>query len=549
MSDNKSSKGFLLSRREVLKGIAGIPVLGAVLWAGGTASSTAKEEKSRILKTLNIKASPPPVTGSMSGEAVKVGIIGFGIRGEQLCRSLGFATKGWLSDMKEAHEKNPKDNRLQDFLDQESLNVKLTAVCDIFDARAENALDSFNFQGNKIARFRTHEELLEHGDVDAVIIATPDHWHGPMAIDALQAGKHVYVEKPMTHNIAETYQLKAVAEASRAVFAVGHQHRQTQSFLTAMDVIQKNILGHVSLIVANTNRNDDNGAWQYHIHEQASPKTIDWKRFIGNAPMIPFNKEHFFRWRKWWAYGSGLSGDLMTHEFDRINCILKMGIPASVSASGGIYTHRDGRNVPDVMHINMEYPDFTSGTSQEAGKEKGMTFLYSATLGNQYNRPTVFMGHDASMELGNSLAIKADARSTKYADLIASGKISPELPMYQYDPAANELDGVTSATAKYFADKGLLWTYRDGKRVDSTFLHLREWLSCIRHGGNPSCGIQEGFEEAIAAHMGGLAYKLGRRINWDAKNQLIEAVPGIDLDEALLHNEQYYESVGVPMFS
>src|SRR5690606_9128786 len=316
----------------------------------------------------------------------------------------------------------PQDQRLQEFLDQEPLNVKLTAICDIFDIRAEVALESFNGEDNKITRFKTHEALLESGEVDAVIIATPDHWHGPMSIDALKAGKHVYVEKPMTHSIAETYYLKEVAESTKTIFAVGHQHRQTQSFLTAMDVIEKNILGHISIIVANTNRNDDNGAWQYPIHELASPKTIDWERFIGNAPMVPFNKEHFFRWRKWWAYGSGLSGDLMTHEYDRINCILKMGIPDSVTASGGIYTHRDGRNVPDVMHITMDYPNFNIGSSQEAGKEKGMTFLYSATLGNQYNRPTVFMGHDASMEIGNGLTINADPRSTRYADLINAKK-------------------------------------------------------------------------------------------------------------------------------
>ena len=110
------------------------------------------------------------------------------------------------------------------------------------------------------------------------------------------------------------------------------------------------------------------------------------------------------------------------------------------------------------------------------------------------------------------------------------------MPIYQYDPAVNGTDAVTSATAKYFANKGLLWTYRDGKRVDSTFLHLREWLSCIRNGGTPSCSIKEGFEEAISAHMGGLSYKLGRRIEWDPVAEQIIAKPGEDLDAILLQN-------------
>jgi predicted dehydrogenase len=525
------------SRRDMLKGLGGIPLFSAAWYAGAKITGNAKREKNFLLETLNIKASPPPPTGPMSGKPIRVGIIGFGGRGEHLVRSLGFATTAWLTEMKDNAAKNPNDTRLKEFLDQENLNVSLTAVCDVFDFNANKALQSFNNDKNKIERFGNYKDLVHSGKVDAVIIATPDHWHAPISIEAVNAGVHVYVEKPMTHTISETYALKdAVLANPKVVFAVGHQHRQTQSFLTAQDIIAKKILGHICLVETNTNRNDDNGAWQYDIHEQASPETIDWNGFLGTAPQIPFNKEHFFRWRKWWAYGSGLSGDLLTHDYDRLNCILKMGIPASVTASGGIYTHRDGRNVPDVLQVNMEYPEFTTGSSQEKGKEKGMTFVYSATLGNQFDRPTILMGHDASMELGNRITVYADPRSTKYADLIKDQRIDPSVPIYQYDPAANGTDAVTSATAKYFANKGLLWTYRDGKRVDSTFLHLREWLSCIRNGGKPSCGIQEGFEEAISAHMAGLSYKLGRRIDWDASAQKIIAKPGEDLDAILLDN-------------
>ena len=528
------------TRREALLGLGSIPILGTVWWAGASGTVGKKRERETLLEQLNIQPSLPSAVPAVSGKPVRVGIIGFGIRGEQLCRSLGYATDEWIAAMEEAAAEAKREGRpftaLEDFRNQEPLNVQITGVCDVFDVRAEKAMRSFGTEEAPLKRYKTYTDMIRSGEVEAVVIATPDHWHAPMSIEALNNNVHVYVEKPMTHNLTETYALKEAAANSRAAFQVGHQHRQTLSFKTARDIVEKEILGHVSLITTNTNRNDDNGAWNYDIHPEANPQTIDWQQFLGNAPEIPFNKNHFFRWRKWWAYGSGLSGDLLTHDYDRLNCVLKMGIPKSVMASGGIYTHRDGRNVPDVLQANMEFPDFSTGSTQKKGKEKGMTFTYSATLGNGLNRPTMLMGHDASMELGNRLTIWPDGGSTRYAEQLEAGKMSPQSPIYSYNPAASALDGVSSATSQYFADKGLMWTYVDGKRVDSTFLHMREWLSVIRNGGELSCGIQEGFEEAIAAHMTGLSWKLGRRIEWDREGQQVIPIEGVDLDAVLLES-------------
>ncbi|MDP3312866.1 Gfo/Idh/MocA family protein [Lutibacter sp.] len=524
------------TRRDVLKGLGGLPIVGGIWWAGAANSLLSSQERSEILAQLNIEPSLPSPIQSIDGPPIRVGIIGFGIRGEQLCRSLGFATKEWLSDMEKEAIENSKHTALKDFLSTDKLNVRLVGVCDVFDKRAEKAINSFNTEENKIKRYKTHLEMIESGDVDAVIIATPDHWHAPMSIDALNSNIHVYVEKPMTHSIEETYRLKEAAQNSSARFMVGHQHRQTLSFKTAQDIIEKGTLGHISMIQTNTNRNDDNGAWNYTIEEEANEQTIDWNQFLGNAPNVPFNQEHFFRWRKWWAYGSGLSGDLLTHDYDRLNCVMNMGIPGSVIASGGIYTHNDGRNVPDVMQVNMEFPDYNIGSSQEKGKEKGMTFIYSATLGNGFNRPTILMGHDATMELGNRLTIWPDGSSTKYANLLEANKMNPSIPIYQYDPGANIPDSISSATSQYFADKGLMWTYIDGMKVDSTYLHLREWLSSIKNGGELSCGIKEGFEEAIAAHMAGLSYKLGRKIEWNSIDEVIIPIEGVNFDQVLLSN-------------
>ena len=542
MDNNKEQyqqpEGNKINRRDLVKGLAALPVLGAFFLGASAKKNYDDGTKERILSELNVEAAPPPPSGSMAGDPVRIGLIGFGIRGEQLMRALGFATKDWKDRMKQSAMKNPDDNRLKDFLAQENLNVQIRGVCDVFDVRADAAREAGTVDGNTPKRYRDYREMLESPEIDAVVIATPDHWHAPMAIDAIRAGKHVYVEKCMTHKFDETYELYDVVKNSDRVFQVGHQHRQTQSFLTAQDIIKKNVLGHISLVETNTNRNSDNGAWQYPIHEKASPQTIDWQQFLGNAPQVPFNKEHFFRWRKWWPYGTGLASDLLTHDYDRINCVLNMGLPKWVTASGGIYTHRDGRTVPDVFQVNMEFPDYTSGTSQEPGKEKGMTFVYSATLGNQYRRPTLLLGHDATMELGNALFVYPDPRSTRYKDMLEAGTIQAGEPMYAYDPAASGVDAVTSATAKYFADKGLLYTYRDGKRVDSTSLHMREWLSCIRHGGTPSCGIEPGFDEAISALMACASYRLGKRIGWDQANRKLLNVSDDELLEIGMMRDQ-----------
>ncbi|MBN2522837.1 MAG: gfo/Idh/MocA family oxidoreductase, partial [Bacteroidales bacterium] len=191
---------------------------------------------------------------------------------------------------------------------------------------------------------------------------------------------------------------------------------------------------------------------------------------------------------------------------------LDLGIPESVTASGGIYFFKDGREVPDVFNVLFEYP------------ERDLTFQYSATLANEFNRPSIIMGHDATMEVGNILVVYPDRRSTRYKDKIQDGTIDPSLPLFSYRPGSSGVDAVTSATERYFAEKGYLYTVRNGQQVDATHLHIAEWLNCIRSGGEPSCNIDQGFVEAVAAHMGTLSLKLGRRVEWNRTNNFFANV-------------------------
>ena len=227
------------TRRDVLKGLGGLPIVGGIWWAGAAnslVSNNERIEREEILAQLNIQPSLLVTVPPVEGNAIRVGIIGFGIRGEQLCRALGFATKKWLENMKNAVDENPNHTALKDFQNQEKLNVTIVGVCDVFDFNANRVIDSFSTESQKVLRYSNYQEMIKSGNVDAVIIATPDHWHAPMAIEALNNGVSAYVEKPMTHTVEETYRLREAARNSSAKLMVGHQHRQTLSFKTAQDI-------------------------------------------------------------------------------------------------------------------------------------------------------------------------------------------------------------------------------------------------------------------------------------------------------------------------
>jgi predicted dehydrogenase len=528
-------------RRDVLKKLASVPVLGAMAYGAyrKVQYDRSRRELGNLIR-LESETLPSAKQATGDGKPLRLGIIGYGIRGKQLLRGAGFAEPALIDTWKEAARLNSKDVRYRDYMEQDDLNVTVAGVCDIFDTYAEAAiLSGSNIHregtngkfGAPPKRYRYYKDLIAADDIDAVIIASPDHWHGTMAMDAARAGKHVYLEKPMSWTVPETYMIRDVVKQSGVTFQFGHQGRQTDSYIKARQIIDKDLLGHVSLIEVCTNRNDPNGAWVYPIHETASPQTIDWKQFEGNEDRVKeyldymlsnglaryvgpeersqFSLERFFRWRCWWDYSTGLSGDLLTHEFDAINQIMSVGIPYSAVSSGGVYFFKDGRTVPDVLQTTFEFPD------------RSLSMLYSATLASQRPRGKVFMGHDASMELSNTITVKADPRSTRYAEQIAQGRIKPDTPFFTYIPGQDQVDAVTSATELYFAQRGLLYAYVNGKRYDTTHLHIREWLQCIRDGGTPSCHIDAAFEEAITAHMGTRAYLEGRTMYWDSDREEI----------------------------
>ena len=506
-------------RRDVLKGLATIPVLGVFAYGWYKKRRYDNLLKKAIHNEVSIEAENPVALRNVpKDKQIRLGIIGSGGRGRAILKAAGFINPAVVDNWIAAASDNPNDKRYEEYLEQEDLNLVVNGVCDIYDINAEkgmkacanmNRLSSNESLSGKTRRYNTYQELLAADDIDAVIIATPDHWHGTMTIEAAKAGKHVYCEKPMTWTVPETYEVRKAIRDHNIVFQLGHQNRQTESYYKAKMAYEKGVLGKVNLIEVTTNRNSPTGAWVYPIDKEANPQTIDWKQFIGPAPWHDFSTERFFRWRCWWDYSTGLSGDLFTHEYDAMNQMLSLGIPNSAISSGGIYYYKDGRTVPDVLQQVFEYP------------EKELTLMYSATLASDKNRGKVIMGHDAFMEVGGDLKIYADPGSTKYAEKIKDGTINTKLPLYPFTPGMDHVDAITSPTEAYFAGRGLLFTYRGGKRVDATHLHLKDWLDCIRAGGEPTCGIDVGFEEAMTAHMGTIAYLEKRKVYWDSEKEEI----------------------------
>lgn len=510
MIEEDLTNGSAINRRNVLKALTGIPVIGFFAYQLFKSRSFHKQKENAILDELGIGGDEPVAKehAAQQGALIRIGMIGFGNRAQDLAKALGYLHPSRVAEMK-------KGNALNEYLQQEDLNVALVGICDVFDLHAENGLATAQSeihsggQGNlPIKRYSTYRELLDDKNIDAVIVATPDHHHAAISREAIKSGKHVYCEKSVAQSEEELNELYKTVTTSKCVYQLGHQVPQNVIFKQARELINKNVLGKITLIETTTNRNSADGAWIRHLDKDGNPKPgdesmIDWQQWLGSAKKVPFSIDRFYNWTKWFDYDMGMIGQLFTHEYDAVNQLLRIGIPNSVVASGGIYYWKDNRDIPDVLHAVFEYP------------ERDLTLTYSANLASGLDRGRVFMGNDASMELGASVKITADQESKRYKKKIEDGTIDTSVPMISIQSGSTKVDAVTSATARYYAKRGLDSTTIGGREVDITHLHIKEWLDCIRYGGVPSANIERAFEEGITCLMAHKSYVEKRRVEWD----------------------------------
>jgi predicted dehydrogenase len=232
--------------------------------------------------------------------------------------------------------------------------VELVAVSDIYDGRLRRAREVW---GDHVFTTRDYREILARGDVDAVIIGTPDHWHARMMIDALEAGKDVYCEKPMVQKVEQGLPVIAAEKKSGKILQIGSQYVTSVIYHKTRELIRSGAIGQLNMVEAWLDRNTALGAWQYSIPPDASPENIDWDRFLGEAPKRPFEPIRLFRWRNYRDYGTGVAGDLFVHLISGLHVATGATGPTRVLSTGGLRYWKDGRDVPDVMLAMLDYPE------------------------------------------------------------------------------------------------------------------------------------------------------------------------------------------------
>ena len=247
--------------------------------------------------------------------------------------------------------------------------VQVVAVSDIYEKRKERARQAAKLSQRQI--HHDYREVIGNKDVDAVFLSVPDHWHARMAIEAMAAGKDVYLQKPMTLTIEEARNITEAAAKYGRILQVGSQHLSDQRYHVARDMVAAGEIGKLLWAQNTYSRNTLAGEWNYFVEPEATPETLDWKRWLGSAPDRPFSPERYFRWRKYWDYSGGIATDLFYHRLGPLLFAMGPQFPSRVSASGGIYVQKD-REVPDTYSTVIEYPDFyvnLSGSMANAGAQ------------------------------------------------------------------------------------------------------------------------------------------------------------------------------------
>ena len=388
--------------------------------------------------------------------------------------------------------------------------VELVAVADLYKGRLDRAKEKW---GNDLFVTRNYKEILARKDIDAVLVCTCDHWHDHITIDALKAGKHVYCEKPMVHQVEEGLAVIAAQEASGKVLQIGSQRASSVIFLEAQKYFKQGIIGDLSYVEAYTDRNSANGAWQYTIPSDASTKTIDWDMFLGDAPKTAFDPVRFFRWRNYKAYGTGVAGDLFVHNVTGLHTITGSKGPESIYALGALNYWKDGRDAYDLVTGIMQYP--------KTEQHNAFQFFTRVNLadGAGGGESTRLIGTEGVIEIkSNSIKIKHFKRA-----------VAPSIGGYdslESFPKSMQESLLASYNTKYSADdrkakEGDTITFESPKGYDDRLDHFINFFESIRMGKTTFEDATFGLRAAGPAILCNKSAELKKAVHWDPQQMKI----------------------------
>jgi predicted dehydrogenase len=407
-----------------------------------------------FLKAAAIAAGPAVISARGANEKINIGWIGVGTRGN--------AAIEWL------HQGEPN-------------TVQITAICDTYDGYIARAKDRVKtIWGNTPDAYKDYHDLLAKKDIDAVYIMTPEHLHHDMAIAALKAGKHVYLEKPIAHTIDEGFEIVKVWEQSKKICQVGTQNRSSTIYKKAKELIQQGMIGDVHYVRAFWYRNSlpNDPAWRYVIPADANPQNTDFAKFLGNAPKHAFDKQRYFQWRLYWDYSGGISTDLLVHQTDIVNFMCNKTVPKSCMASGGIYRwtdKNDDRDVPDTLSAIYEYPD-------------NFHINYSCYFGNDhYGYGEQIFGNEGTIEVMNRQDLYFTPESFKGRP---PEQVKARQPIH--------LNGM-----------------KDFQEGDGAINHFKNFIQSILGKEQPIAPPPVGQQAAIGGHMATISYKNQKKVTWD----------------------------------
>ncbi len=380
--------------------------------------------------------------------------------------------------------------------------IKLVAVCDLYTGRLARGKELW---GDTLFTTRDYRELLDRKDVDAVIVATPDHWHKRIVIDALKAGKHVYCEKPMVQRSEEGQEIIDTQKETGKLCQIGSQGMSSLGNEKAKQLYEEGAIGDIVMLDFYNDRYSAEGAWQYPIPPDANPETVDFDTFLGRAPKVPYENKRFFRWRNYRAYGTGVAGDLFVHAFSTLNYIISSYGPERAMATGGLRFWKDGRDVPDVSITLYDYPETETHAAFNAAFR--VNFIAGSGTGSGFK----LVGTEGAMEIGqNSVTLKRSK-----LDMVPDGysmiaypeatqqKIREEYAAKNLEPRASSLS--TGETTWRAPDD-----YKGGH-----YDHFYNFFQAIRGEGKITEDPTFGLRAAGAALLANESYYKEQPVKWD----------------------------------